>query len=288
MFAKTPHLKTTPMEVQVSEDSINRYIVPYLSSGKREGKFKVAKSGIVAAILYKLKTGCQWRQLPTREFFAAYRLSWQGVYYHFRRWVRDGSLRKVWVGLLRQHRRLLDLSSVQLDGSQTICKNGGECMGYQGRKAANSCNSLFLADNQGLMLACSYPLAGQHHDLFQIKQVFKELGDLLEEAGIETNGLFLNADAGFDSRQFRQQCSELKIEANIAFNPRNGETPEEYIYFDEQLYERRNVIEQANAWLDSFKALLIRFETKAQHWLALHFLAFTVQLIRKINQKPLY
>jgi len=57
------------------------------------------------------------------------------------------------------------------------------------------------------------------------------------------------------------------------------------MYFDEQLYKRRNVIEQVNTWLDSFKTLLIRFETKAQHWLALHFLAFSVQLIRKINKK---
>lgn len=274
-----------PMEV-ISKDSINKWIVPSLSAGKRGSKLQVECGEIVAALLYKLKTGCQWRALPTKEFFTGHRLSWQGVYYHFRRWANDGSWRKVWVELLKQQRRLLDLSCVQLDGSQTICKNGGDCMGYQIRKAANSCNSLFLADNQGLMLTCSYPLAGQHHDLFQIRQVFKELRELLQEAGIETEGLFLNADAGFDSQEFRQQCSEMKIEANIAFNPRNGDTSEKYIYFDEQLFKRRIVIEQANAWLDSFKALLIRFETKAQHWIALHFLAFTVQLIRKINKIP--
>jgi len=269
----------------ISKDSINAWIVPHLSTGKRGDKLKVEPSEIVAAILHKLKTGCQWRELPTKEFFAGYRLSWQGVYYHFRRWVSDGSIRRVWIELLKQERRLLDLSCVQLDGSQTICKNGGECIGYQGRKAANSCNSLFLADNKGLMLACSCPVAGQHHDLFEIKQVFAELCELLKEAGIETKGLFLNADAGFDSQQFRSQCSERKIEANIALNPRNAALTDDYMYFDEQLYKRRNVIEQANAWLDSFKALLIRFETKAQHWLALHFLAFSVQLIRKINKK---
>ncbi|MGV3539296.1 MAG: IS5 family transposase [Rufibacter sp.] len=276
------------MEVQLSEDSINKFIVPYLSSGKREGKFKVPKCSIMAAILYRLKTGCQWRQLPTREFFSSYRLSWQGVYYHFRRWSADGSLRKVWVELLKRHRRLLDLSSVQLDGSQTVCRNGGERVGYQARKAANSCNGLFLADNRGLMLACSCPSAGHRHDLFQIEEVFRELAGLLREAGIETEGLFLNADAGFDSRQFRRLCSGMGIEANIDFNPRNGEAPEEYVYFDGQLYKRRNVIEQANAWLDSFKALLVRFEKKAQHWLALNFLAFTVQFIRKINRNTVY
>ena len=77
------------------------------------------------------------------------------------------------------------------------------------------------------MLARSYPVAGQQHDLFQIRQVFEELGALLKEADIETTGLFLNADAGFGSQEFRQQCSEMKIEANIAFNPRKGEPSEE-------------------------------------------------------------
>ncbi|QNF31210.1 IS5 family transposase (plasmid) [Adhaeribacter swui] len=269
----------------ISKDNIKAWIVPHLSTGKRGSKSKVETWEIVAAIIHKLKTGCQWRELPTKEFFTDYRLTWQGVYYHFSRWVRDGSIRKVWVELLKQQRKLLDLSSIQLDGSRTICKNGGECIGYQSRKAAKCCNSLFLADNKGLMLACSCPIAGQHHDLFEIKQVFEELRELLKEAGIETAGLFLNADAGFDSQEFRQQCSHHQIEANIAINPRKGEQAPEFVYFDEELFKRRMVIEQANAWLDSFKTLLIRFETKAQHWLALHFLAFTIQLIRQINKK---
>lgn len=136
----------------------------------------------------------------------------------------------------------------------------GEYIGYQGRKAANICNSLFLADNQGLMLACSCPVAGQHHNLFQIKQVFEELCDLLQEAGIETKGLFLNADAGFDSQELRQQYSDMKIEANIAFNPRKGETAQEYVYFDEEFFHRRKVIEQAK--LGSTASKLYSFSLK--------------------------
>ena len=95
-------------------------------------------------------------------------------------------------------------------------------MGYQSRKAANSCNSLFLADNKGQMLACSLPVSGAHHDLFEIERIFKELGDLLKEAGIKTEGLFLNPDAGFNSQSFKSLCVEMKIEANIALNPRNN------------------------------------------------------------------
>ena len=268
----------------ISEDSIKRYIVPHLSIGKRGCKLKVEPATIIAAIIYRLKTGCQWRELPLKELLHG-AISWQGVYHHFRKWARDGSLTKAWVELLKSQRRLLDLSSVQLDGSQTICQNGGESIGYQTRKAANSCNSLFLADNKGQMLACSPPVSGAHHDLYEIGTVFKELCNLLKEADIETAGLFLNADAGFDADGFRSLCAEMKIEANIAFNPRNGEPSDDYVYFDEQLFKRRNTIERANAWLDSFKALLVRFETKALHWFILHLLAFTVLFIRKINKK---
>jgi transposase len=152
-------------------------------------------------------------------------------------------------------------------------------------KAANACNSLFLADNKGQMLACSLPVSGAHHDLYEIELVFKELCALLQAAGIQTEGLFLNADAGFDSHAFRSLCAEMKIEANIAFNPRNGAAREDYTYFDELLFKRRTTIERANAWMDSFKALLVRFETKALHWFMLLLIAFSVLFIRKINKK---
>lgn len=107
-----------------------------------------------------------------------------------------------------------------LDSSQIVCKNDGECIGYQDRDGAKTCSSLFLCDDTGL--ACSWPLAGHHNDLFEIEQVFHQLLELLEETGLEAEGLFLNADASFNSQEFRGLCSVLKIEANIATNPRNG------------------------------------------------------------------
>ena len=50
-------------------------------------------------------------------------------------------------------------------------------MGYQGRKASNTTNSLFIADNAGQMIAMSTPKEGSHHDLFEIEGSFKELID---------------------------------------------------------------------------------------------------------------
>lgn len=60
------------------------------------------------------------------------------------------------------------MSSIEFDGSHTPAKNGGDAVGYQGRKASNTTNALFVSDNQGVMLSMSTPQEGQHHDLFQI------------------------------------------------------------------------------------------------------------------------
>lgn len=274
------------MEI-LDKDSIDRYILANLSVGER-GKecSKELMREIVELILYRMKTGCQWRLLPLKQFFTTEKLSWQGVYYHFREWVKDGSWTKVWIGILSTHKNNLDLSSIQLDGSHTLCKQGGEAVGYQGRKKANTTNVLFVADNQGQMLACATPQAGEHHDLFNIQILFEELCEMLTKAGINLKGLFLNADAGFDSQELRKICREKQIEANIALNSRKGITQtEEYLYFDEQLYRCRTVIEHANAWMDSFKALLVRFEKKTTTWVALLLLAFSVRFLRKIKQK---
>ena len=93
----------------------------------------------------------------------------------------------------------------------------------------------------------------------------------------------MNADSGFDTELVHEKCADVGIEANIYENVRNKkEGSDEYRYFDEQLYKRRYVIERMNAWLDTFKALLVRFEVRVKNWMALHFLAFTVWMCRKI------
>ena len=107
------------MEV-LSKDIIRIWILPHLSIGTRGSACRVDLLEVVEAILYKLKSGCQWRQLPVKQFFAKALLTWSGVYYHFNEWRKDGSWKKLWVKLLQLHRRRLHLSSVQLDGSHTL------------------------------------------------------------------------------------------------------------------------------------------------------------------------
>ena len=99
-------------------------------------------------------------------------------------------------------------------------------------------------------------------------------------AQIDAEGLFLNADSGFDTTEYRRYCEGREIVGNIDQNKRNGEQVE-YL-FDDLLYQCRFVIEGTNAWLNAFKALLVRFETNKIHWKALHYMAFTTILLRQL------
>jgi transposase len=269
------------MEV-LSKNMIEQWILPHLSKGERGPEPEVELCAIVQAILYRLKTGCQWRMLPLKAFFDPDKLTWNGVYHHHRAWVKDDSWKNVWIALLKANRSRIDLSSMQLDGSQTPCKKQGEHIGYQSRKAAKTTNALFLCDKEGQPLAMATPQAGNHNDVFDIQVLFEQLCALLQEAGIDLRGVFMNADAGFDVQVLREVCAEKEIEGNIAVNPRKAkQQKEEYRYFDEELYKQRYVIERANAWLDGFKALLVRYEVKIRTWMAMHFMAFAVTFIKR-------
>jgi len=274
----------------ISKDMIEKWIEPHLPVGSRGFGTTVPLTQIVECILYRLKTGCQWRQLPTKAFFNGKVLHWNTVYYYFNKSSKAGCWKKIWIHMLSSNLRHLDLSSIELDGSHTPAKNGGDAVGYQGRKAANTTNALFASDRQGIVLAMSTPQEGQHHDLYQIQALFEQICLLLKQAGINLQGLFLNADPGFDSVDFHKACDKEQIIANVKPNPRNADPGKDQPYqsrthvFDQQLYMDRTVIEHANAWMDGFKALLVRFEFSVRNWMSLHFIAFSVIFLRKINQ----
>jgi hypothetical protein len=60
---------------------IKKEIYPCLKFGHQKNT-KVKLYQVIKAILYRLKTGCQWKELPMNCFFRLpYR--WQSVYHHF-------------------------------------------------------------------------------------------------------------------------------------------------------------------------------------------------------------
>lgn len=262
---------------------ISKYFVKYLPEYQTGRKIKVKLWRIVKTILYKLKTGIQWENLPMRQFFGYTRYSWQSVYYHFNKWAQTGIWEQLYRNFLKDYKSKLDMSVVNYDGSHSPAKRGGESVGYQGRKKSKTSNILILTDKQGVPVGWSKPISGHHNDSFELRKTTSEIFDQMEQIGLNTEGLFMNADAGFDVKDFRKECESRGIIANIDFNKRNGGKNDDYL-LDNELYKHRFSVEQLNAWVDGFKTLRVRYETKSKNWLAMHTICFTILFARKFDK----
>lgn len=273
------------MKEQFSKDMLQTHIVQHLSQGRRGPNCSVELWEIVKAILYKLKTGVQWAYLPVKSLISSGEIKYGAVFHHFRKWVKDGSWRKVWLHLTAKFKRLLDLSTVQLDGTHSPAKRGGTAVAYQGRKKCKTTNILLLTDRNGLPIACGKPVAGNHNDLYQIETQLKEMFSQLDEMGIPIEGLFLNADSGFDAESIKKILDKEGIIMNVPPNRRNTKFLDSDQLLDEEMYKERFVIERTNAWIDSFRTLLVRQDTTIESWWAWHFIAFTSWMIKHRLQK---
>jgi transposase len=267
-----------------NEDKIKTLVLPYLSVGKRGKKSTLCLVKVFLLILKRLKTGTQWRELYTKEYFEE-EVSWQSIYYYFNKWCKDGSFVKVWINILSNNKALIDISTTQFDGTHTPCKRGGEAVGYQNRKSCKTSNSLILCDNNGLPLTIGEPQDGNHNDLYNINKIFDEMIAILEQAEVSMNGVFMNADAGFDSNSFKNNCEAKGIELNVKDNPRHAKKKTKVIsYFDDQLYdENRYKVERTNAWMDGYKGILTRFEKLTVTWWNMLWLCVIAIFLKKIK-----
>ena len=260
---------------------LNKYVNIYIPKIIRGRKMKVPIWKILNAIFYKIKTGVQWHLLPLKEFFGNLSISYQSVYYHYNKWCKIGIFHKVYNHLLKEYKHLLDCSILNFDGSHSPTKRGGEKVGYQGRKKSKTTNMLILSDKTGIPLAISPGISGDHHDLYKIEIFTREILEYTSQILGNLEGLFLNADAGFDSKKFIQLLNEYSIFPNVDKNKRNTKKQDLLDYvFDDELYKFRFSVEQTNAWIDNYKSLIIRCMTSSKNWEQSHYISFISMFLR--------
>lgn len=178
----------------------------------------------------------------------------------------------------------LDLEQLNLDGSHAIAKKGGESVAYQGRKKAKTCNILPITDGKGYVLTSTGIIAGNHNDAFHLKPHLQAAFKDLKQQGLSIAGSYFNADAAFDTRDARKTCFNHQLIPNIPENIRNRKTPKcgRKRLFDGEIYKRRFSSERSFAWIDKFRALLIRFDRKDAHFLGAHHIVFALINLRHV------
>ncbi len=171
-----------------------------------------------------------------------------------------------------------DFSELNLDGSHALAKKGGQAVAYQPRKRAKTSNILPITDAQGYIVATTALVAGNHHDAVNLKSNLQQAFKSMKRLGWVIQGAFFNADSAFDTKAARKTCFNHGIIPNIAENKRNRKQPKRgrRRLFHPEIYKRRFTSERSFAWIDKFRALLIRFDREDVFFLGGHFIAYTM------------
>lgn len=209
---------------------------------------------LLNGVLFVLKTGCRWQDIPNSICMHSYSSCWRRLNF----WRKQGAIKLVWqqILVLLDKQGDLDLSLGHLDGS-LVQSPKFPGTGYSGKHHRTGTNISLVTDKQGLPLA-NMTAKGNRHDLHSAEATIQKI-----RVGAKRRVIELNADKGYDSAAFRKNLKRRGIKANIPectykHRRKRGRKPR----YDKATGRARAFVERTNAWLKYFRKLRYRWERK--------------------------
>ena len=240
-------------------DSRWEEVSTYFEPKKR--KRKVALPIIVSAMLYVLKTGCQWRLLPVEYG------KWQLVYYYFRKCmayaVLEGMLYQM-VGKLREEQGRVAEPSAAVLNTRWVKNAAGvsEQTGYDAGKNIKGRKRSPATDTRGHVLAVGITAASQH-DKGAVESIKGQAEQYKSIKVIFADGSF-RGKAPFD-RNGKSKC--------VVVNKKAGPF---------KVLPKRGVVERTLAWLMNFRRLTKDYEKRTRCAKAMILPAFIFITLNKL------
>ena len=228
------------------------------------GRPRTADRDCADAIFFVLRTGCQWKALDATRFIPS-----STAHDRFQEWVAAGVFIKFWTaGLLAyDYFTGIDWKWLSLDGAMTKAPLGGDKTGPNPTdRGKRGVKRSIVTDGRGVPLG----LAVEGANRVDFKMAPATLSNLPvpRPTAAGTGKQHLCLDRGYDYPEIDALMMEFGFTAHIA---RRGVATQK-IKRSIRRKARRWMVERAHSWMNRFRGILIRWNKKAENYIAmLHF-----------------
>ncbi|MEV4342310.1 IS5 family transposase [Streptomyces sp. NPDC049590] len=217
------------------------------------GRLRVPDRVALAGILFVLRTGVAWRDVPAETVGCSGVTAWRRL----RDWTEVGVWPRLHAALLTELRSvgLLDLDDCSVDGSHVRALKRGDHVGPSPvDRARPGSKHHLIVDRHGTPLAVTLT-GGNRHDVTRLLPLLDAVPPIRGLRGRPRRKPgHLYTDRGYDFDKYRRLVWKRGIKPLIA---RRG------VSHGSGLGKVRWVVERAFAWLHQFKRLRIRYERRA-------------------------
>lgn len=214
---------------------------------------------VLDGIIYRLRSGCQWNQMPERFGASSTIHDW------FQRFAADGVLEEIWAYLVAECDELGNVSWEwqAADGAMGKSRFEGGARGPNptDRAKMGTKKSVIVEQDGGPL---GVVIAGANvHDTKLLAQTIEAI--VIPRPDPETITQHLCLDKGYDNPTGKTAC------ADAGYIPHIRKIGEEKLdtWGEKTHPARRWVVERTLAWLQKCRALLIRYDKKAINYLGL-------------------